>query len=410
MKSVFFIFCFLHFYFLEVKGQKNYVLFSEDYFSYYKATGMINSSYFWYYTQMVSDTFNDNIYFRIRSYGNDRGTSPYFRNVREDINEQRVWYYEPYYNRDFLLYDLDLQTDDLIPLETWRNNPTIYWYKVSSDSIFTNFGYLNRMILKNDSASYFKTLIWMDEVGSLQYEPFYFNYSPSGEYDETCVCVYHHKNKIWENNSLTDSCPSSPPDTLLELINNHITGYIFDDKNKNCVKDSGETGLPNRIIEIQPGDYFIKTDSAGFFRASVGKDSFTVSLQDTNGLWMNKCNNDSSSYQVAFNSYRNNSVPLYFGIDSLAVYVDKQKSLKDNFAFYPNPSTGKINIINNTVFLKELSIEIFNLIGSKVISYSTHTGARDTGIDVSSLNYGIYFCVVKTEDGNTHRYKFILSK
>jgi len=56
-----------------------------------------------------------------------------------------------------------------------------------------------------------------------------------------------------------------------------ITGTVFDDLNLNFLRDSNETGHPNVIVEIQPGNYFGLTDANGNYSIPVD-DSLSLTI------------------------------------------------------------------------------------------------------------------------------------
>jgi uncharacterized repeat protein (TIGR01451 family) len=57
-----------------------------------------------------------------------------------------------------------------------------------------------------------------------------------------------------------------------------ITGSVYDDLNLNFIRDTNETGHPNVIVEIQPGNYFGLTDNNGNYNIAVDdSQSFSIS-------------------------------------------------------------------------------------------------------------------------------------
>ncbi|QNM84306.1 T9SS type A sorting domain-containing protein [Polaribacter pectinis] len=74
---------------------------------------------------------------------------------------------------------------------------------------------------------------------------------------------------------------------------------------------------------------------------------------------------------------------------------------KFNFSHYPNPTTNELNVSSSKNIEK---IEIFNLIGQKVIS--TLPNINKIKINVSCLNTGVYI-IKATINGVTDSFKFI---
>lgn len=57
---------------------------------------------------------------------------------------------------------------------------------------------------------------------------------------------------------------------------NVITGKVFYDDNNNGVQDAGETGVPNILMEVEPGSVFFPTDANGNYRAFATVGSYTI--------------------------------------------------------------------------------------------------------------------------------------
>ena len=76
-------------------------------------------------------------------------------------------------------------------------------------------------------------------------------------------------------------CPQFIPFTIpdLGITCNTIEGNIFVDLNSNCLKDSGEVGIPNTILEFTPGPYYTITNNSGFFTTNLPVGSYTVTQQ-----------------------------------------------------------------------------------------------------------------------------------
>jgi uncharacterized repeat protein (TIGR01451 family) len=58
---------------------------------------------------------------------------------------------------------------------------------------------------------------------------------------------------------------------------NIIMGNVFHDDNANGVKDAGEKGAANILVQIQPGDLFYPTDANGDYRVYAGNGDYTIS-------------------------------------------------------------------------------------------------------------------------------------
>jgi uncharacterized repeat protein (TIGR01451 family) len=58
----------------------------------------------------------------------------------------------------------------------------------------------------------------------------------------------------------------------------YITGKVFNDLNGNGVMDSIETGIPNHIVHIMPGNYYVSTDASGDYNFFFTDSTLTYSL------------------------------------------------------------------------------------------------------------------------------------
>lgn len=103
--------------------------------------------------------------------------------------------------------------------------------------------------------------------------------------------------------------------------------------------------------------------------------------------------------------YYNGNVGYFKYIDDLTVVKNSTASVEDlkkfNFSAYPNPASNNLTISAS----KNIeNVEIFNLIGQKVMGLTPNTNNKR--IDVSSLNTGVY--VLKaTIEGIKGSYKFV---
>jgi hypothetical protein len=55
-----------------------------------------------------------------------------------------------------------------------------------------------------------------------------------------------------------------------------ISGSVFEDRNKNCVRDRGEKGLGNVTIEVKPGNYYALSDALGNYSVAVDTGMYAV--------------------------------------------------------------------------------------------------------------------------------------
>ena len=71
-----------------------------------------------------------------------------------------------------------------------------------------------------------------------------------------------------------------------------ICGTVFYDLNQNCVRDSGEVGIPNVMLEVLPGPKYVVTDPDGNYKLYRQYGTYTISPVE-NEEWTNTNNCDS---------------------------------------------------------------------------------------------------------------------
>lgn len=92
-----------------------------------------------------------------------------------------------------------------------------------------------------------------------------------------------------------------------------LTGNVFDDANKNCVKDNGETELPKRIVKVENGSKinFAYTDAYGNFRFPIEQGDYQFNVPSSNSYW-NSC-----IKSISASTYNLNDT-LYIGLQALS--------------------------------------------------------------------------------------------
>ncbi|WP_445749761.1 T9SS type A sorting domain-containing protein [Polaribacter sp.] len=122
--------------------------------------------------------------------------------------------------------------------------------------------------------------------------------------------------------------------------------------------------------------------------------SFTFTATQTNLLFF-------VSKQARVSGNPNNAARM----DDFSITENSTASVEDlkkfNFSAYPNPASHNLTISAS----KNIeSVEIFNLIGQKVMSLSPNTNTKS--VDVSNLNTGVYI-LKATIEGIKGSYKFV---
>ncbi|MCF6171647.1 MAG: T9SS type A sorting domain-containing protein [Bacteroidales bacterium] len=100
------------------------------------------------------------------------------------------------------------------------------------------------------------------------------------------------------------------------------------------------------------------------------------------------------------------SFHLYIGsLSSTGVSEEFEK----NLVVFPNPASTVVNLQSAACSLQSATIEIFNLNGKKVIEKQIPAGSEKVEVDVSSLQIGVYFFRVSTEEHSVTK-KLIIQK
>ncbi|MBW7468673.1 IPT/TIG domain-containing protein [Pontibacter aydingkolensis] len=61
-----------------------------------------------------------------------------------------------------------------------------------------------------------------------------------------------------------------------EVPDSYISGFIYEDKNRDCLKNEDENGLSGVIVAAEPGPYYGISDNNGFYHIRVPKGTYTV--------------------------------------------------------------------------------------------------------------------------------------
>lgn len=142
-------------------------------------------------------------------------------------------------------------------------------------------------ISKLDSSGNF---IWAKKIGGIESDfghsiqiDFFENVYLTGEYQDTL------KFNLNSLNNYKIISEGSYDVFILKIRQQGITGYIFNDINQNCQRDSLDIGIQNRIVKINPGNIITQTNEAGIWVIdSLPIGTYTATL-DTSGNWSPTC-------------------------------------------------------------------------------------------------------------------------
>ncbi|MFH2143852.1 MAG: T9SS type A sorting domain-containing protein [Bacteroidota bacterium] len=92
-------------------------------------------------------------------------------------------------------------------------------------------------------------------------------------------------------------------DSLGNTYTNIISGNIFIDDNTNCVIDSADQAMFNRLVKIEPGPLYTNTDTSGYYEIRVDTGIYTVKHIVSGNLWNQNCPLSPDFYTINFTSY-----------------------------------------------------------------------------------------------------------
>ncbi|GAB3528369.1 hypothetical protein GCM10027443_06140 [Pontibacter brevis] len=152
------------------------------------------------------------------------------------------------------------------------------------------------------------------------------------------------------------------PDTTEEYVTgNRISGTIYHDQNENCVKDSGEKGMPGIIVEASPGPYYALSDKDGNYTIEVDTGSYTLTplLPASTGTEGKKTESCTPMQQVSFSSMGNTSRGHHFGTKvtlfpylAVSVSSDRRRRCFESTTKITYSNTGFAPASNANVYLR----------------------------------------------------------
>lgn len=107
-----------------------------------------------------------------------------------------------------------------------------------------------------------------------------------------CVGIYQDRILIGANTEDDDSLGGnfmSSAGSAYFYNNRGVGGYVYLDLDQDCLREQGEIGLEDRLAIINPGNYYVQTNAAGYWHIDslpIGTYSITI---DTTGNWLHTC-------------------------------------------------------------------------------------------------------------------------
>lgn len=148
-----------------------------------------------------------------------------------------------------------------------------------------------------------------------------------------------------------------------------------------CLPPSANTLTnPGDYISIDPNNYdlFISYFSE---LSTIGYSEVYYKIFNVNNP------NDTLSFTMKFNS---------------TLSVEENKSMLENISVFPLPAKNNLTVLAHVNYPAPVNIELFNVLGQKVLNYSTFA-AESTfkkNIDVSNIPSGVYFLKISNSSSN----------
>ena len=95
---------------------------------------------------------------------------------------------------------------------------------------------------------------------------------------------------------------------------NIISGYVFNDMDSNCVLDSIDYGLTNRIVKIEPGSFYVSTNQNGYYEIGLDSGSYYISLIDNDPIRHQVCPIVPPGYTISLGQGPDTISNLNFGL------------------------------------------------------------------------------------------------
>lgn len=146
-----------------------------------------------------------------------------------------------------------------------------------------------------------------------------------------------------------------------------------------CFIQSISVSPPIYSVYLAPGD----TASAS---THVYPDQDSIARQgDITYVFFNSDDEtDTASYSVTYKTANDISLSDF--------------AIEPKLSVYPNPASDHLKINYTAQSSQQTSFEIINLVGSKVYSKTLNSAETTLNLNISNLNSGIYFCVLRVDN------------
>lgn len=182
---------------------------------------------------------------------------------------------------------------------------------------------------------------------------------------------------------------------ISKLKQRGIKGYVYNDLNQKCYKDSNDMGIQHRIISINPGNIITRTNDAGVWIIDSLPVGTYTALVDTSGNWDSDCN-----FSQTFSVQNPNKITQVndFALTSskpcanpdISIFMPRMRPCFSNQKIYINAcnQNSASGIINNAY----VDVQLDNLISIQTASLAySNLGNNKYRFQVGNLNIGQCF-------------------
>lgn len=157
---------------------------------------------------------------------------------------------------------------------------------------------------------------------------------------------------------------------------NRISGRVFYDYNQNGIQDGGENGIPNLLVELQPGNIFYPTDQNGDYSAYSSTGQFTIRPTLPNyTIFVSPPSRDISFDEFNEHSASNNfGLAIQANVTDLSAEITSDQSARPGFYFnyivtYKNVGTVASNAtitvdLDERLLFQTSSVQPTNAVGN----------------------------------------------
>ena len=202
------------------------------------------------------------------------------------------------------------------------------------------------------------------------------------------------------NNTMSSPFQQAPTynteSIILEIKTNTMglqTSWTVEDANGNVVYSGGNYNantIYKDTMALSEGCYVLKINDSGKNGLSYWANS------EGSGFARLKKNGTPGYYKI-FNPDFGTQIIHYFRT-SKQTGIDVINDKFDDIKIFPNPTSGELNIVIDPLLADDALIEIFDIIGHRIISGDYKNFVKDNGfLFLENIKQGTYFILIKTK-------------